>query len=220
MKKTLTPIAIVILFTIGLLSCSKSSNSSEIIIYPLSATVNDLMADTILGYDQGRPYGAGKFTFYSLENNAPVPNSDSATNKWDIAFRSTTILTNAGTSGPGLGGAFIYNGLFNDLITIPTDSTFATDNAPANNPSPSYAIKTGSGKGWYTYDGQTNIITPLAGRVLVIKTATGKYAKVEIISYYKGGVTLGSTASDEEKSSKQRYYTFRYVFQPNGTKTF
>jgi len=217
MKKTLTSITFLFLFTIGLISCSKSSNSSTITVYPLSATVSDLMADTILGIDpgSGMPYGAGKYTFYSLENNAPVPNSDSATNKWDLAFRSTTILTNGGTSGPGLGGAFIYNGLFNDLVTIPADSTFASDNAPG-----AYSIKKGSGNGWYTYDGQANIITPLAGKVLVIKTATGKYAKVEIISYYKGGVTLSSTASDADKLSKQRYYTFRYVFQPNGTKTF
>ena len=106
-------------------------------------------------------------------------------------------------------------GLFDDLKTISADSVFKTDNAPT-----SYAVTYGSGKGWYTYDPINNLITPLAGRVLVIKTASGKYAKVEIIAYYKGGATLATTATDAEKMSKQRYYTFRYIFQPNGTKNF
>jgi hypothetical protein len=43
---------------------------------------------------------------------------------------------------------------------------------------------------------------------------------VEIINYYKGGVTLPTTASESDKLSKQRYYTFRYAYQPNGSKTF
>ena len=128
---------------------------------------------------------------------------------------ATKIITNGGTSGSGLGGAFVYTGLFDALTTVPTDSVFKTDNAPS-----SYAITYGSGKGWYNYDGLTNIITPLAGRVLVIRTASGKYAKMEITSYYKGGVTLPATASDADKLTKQRYYTFRYAYQPNGTKTF
>jgi hypothetical protein len=105
--------------------------------------------------------------------------------------------------------------LFDNVKTISNDSVFKTDNAPA-----SFAVTFGSGKGWYVYDQLTSLITPLAGRVLVIRTASGKYAKVEIINYYKGGVTLPITASDSDKLSKQRYYTFRYAYQPNGSKTF
>jgi hypothetical protein len=211
MKKTMS---LVLIVTMGLFSCSKNDN---VVVTTVSTnTVKDLMADTVLGLtSQGMPYSAGKFTFYSLENNAIVANTDSATTKWDLAFASTKILTNGGTSGPGLGGAFIYTGLFDDLKTISADSVFKTDNAPT-----SYAITTGSGKGWYTYDPLANLITPLAGRVLVIRTASGKYAKVEITCYYKGGTTLAATASDADKLSKQRYYTFRYTFQSNGTKTF
>jgi hypothetical protein len=70
------------------------------------------------------------------------------------------------------------------------------------------------------HDQATSLVTPLAGRVLVIRTASGKYAKLEIINYYKGGVTLPVTASDADKLTKQRYYTFRFIFQSNGTKTF
>lgn len=214
MKKTINYILIIAAFTFSLASCSKSTTT---VVAPLTATtVKDLATDTIIGITvQGQPYGAGKYTFYSLEKNAIVANTDSATTKWDIAFMGTKILTNGGTSGMGLGGAFVQVGLFDDLKTISTDSVFKTDNAPA-----SYAVTYGSGKGWYTYDPINNLITPLAGRVLVIRTASGKYAKVEIIAYYKGGATLPTTATDAEKMSKQRYYTFRYIFQPNGTKVF
>jgi hypothetical protein len=86
----------------------------------------------------GQPYGSGKFTFYSLETNSVIANTDSATNKWDIGLRGTTIITNSGNSGPANGGAFVYVGTFDDLKTISVDSVFRTDNAPT-----AYAIRTG-----------------------------------------------------------------------------
>jgi len=214
MKKTVQSIALLVIILTSIIACTKSDSPT---VLPITAiTVRDIPADTVVGLSaQGAPITKGVYTFYSLEKNAIVPNTDSASTKWDIAFMATRIIINGGTSGAGQGGAFVYTGLFDDLKTIPTDSVFKTDNAPT-----SYAITAGSGKGWYTYDGLNNLITPLAGRVLVIRTASGKYAKMEITSYYKGGVTLPASASDADKLSKQRYYTFRFAFQPNGTKTF
>jgi hypothetical protein len=197
-----------------LASCDKDEVPAPVTVQ--TKTVNNLQADTIIGIaSNGQPYGSGRYTLYSLETNAVIANSDSATTKWDVGFRGTTIITNGGNSGPGTGGAFIFVGTFSDLTTIPTDSTFRIDNAPT-----SYAIKTGSGNGWYSYNGATNLITPIPGRILVIRTASGKYAKIEIQNYYKGGVTPDATASDSDKLTKQRYYTFRYTFQSDGTKKF
>jgi hypothetical protein len=214
MKKTVQSIALLVIILTSIIACTKSDSPT---VLPITAiTVRDIPADTVVGLSaQGAPITKGVYTFYSLEKNAIVPNTDSASTKWDIAFMATRIIINGGTSGAGQGGAFVYTGLFDDLKTIPTDSVFKTDNAPT-----SYAITAGSGKGWYTYDGLNNLITPLAGRVLVIRTASGKYAKMEITSYYKGGATLPAAASDMEKLTKQRYYSFRFAYQPNGTKTF
>jgi hypothetical protein len=180
-------------------------------------TVQNLMADTILGLDavSGQPYGSGRYTFFSLETGAQVSSSDSSTNKWDIAFRGTTILTNSGVSGSGNGGGFVQIGTFESLTAISADSTFRTDSIPGK-----YAITTGSNKGWYNYDGANNLITPLPGRILVFRTASGKYAKLEITNYYRGGVTPPSTATDAIKLSEQRHYNFRFTFQPNGSKSF
>ncbi len=201
--------------SIALVACSKDE---ETIVVPVSAiTVKDLAADTVTGLGlDGRPQSALTTTYYSLVDNKAIASTDAASTKWDIAFSSTKILINGGTSGPGIGGAFVHIGSFDSFTSIPADSIFKTDNANAA----SYAIPLGSGKAWYTYDGLTTLVSPIAGRVLVIRTATGKYAKIEIISYYKGGVTLPATASVNDKLFKQRYYTFRYAYQPNGSKTF
>ena len=215
MKKMMSKIAMGLGLSIALIACTKDE---ETIVVPVSAiTVKDLAADTVTGLGlDGRPQSAGTTTYYSLVDNKIIASSDAASTKWDIAFSSTKITVNCGTSGPGIGGAFVFKGLFDDLKTLPVDSTFATDNSNAA----SFAIPLGSGRAWYTYDGLTTLVSPIAGRVLVIRTATGKFAKIEIISYYKGGVTLPSTASVNDKLFKQRYYTFRYAYQPNGSKTF
>ena len=177
-------------------------------------TVKNLAADTIIGMGAMRPYGAGKYTFFSLGTNSKIASTDSATSNWDLAFAGTTVRINAGTSGPGNGGAFVYTGTFDALTTVPTDSTFRIDQAP------NYAIVRGSGKSWYTYDGPTNLLSTIPGRVLVIRTANGKYAKVEILNYYKGNTTPLSTASDSIKIYDSRYYSFRYTYQADGTTTF
>jgi hypothetical protein len=219
MKRSFIPLMAIITLTgaISLSSCEKDKNDTIVL---QSKQVSDLAADTIIGVytsgpATGQPYGSGKFTFFSLETNSEISNSDSATNKWDLGFRGTTIITNSGNSGPASGGAFVDVGTFDDLNAIPADSVFQIDNAPT-----AYAIRTGSGNGWYSYNGATNLITPIPGRVLIIRTASGKYAKVEIQNYYKGGVTPDASASDADKLSKQRYYTFRFIYQSDGTKNF
>jgi hypothetical protein len=200
----------------GMFACSKDDDGGDNNQPLETLTKQDLVADTIIGIGStGQPYGTGKYTFFSLERNELVPGSDSATNKWDLGFRGTSIITNSGNSGPAQGGGFVYTGLFDDLLTIPADSAFRVDNAPS-----SYAITSGSNRGWYVYNAPVNLVTPIPGRVLVIRTASGKYAKVEILNYYKGGVTPAANASDEEKLKKQRFFTFRFRYQPNGTKTF
>lgn len=184
-----------------------TSNNGSYKVYTLNdvTEVQNLIADTIIGTSaQGQPVGTGHFTFFSLKNRAMVPLTDSATSNWDVAFRGTTILTNAGTSGPGAGGAYVHLGLFADVNAFNADSTVRTDAAPV------YAIKTGSNKGWYVYDTPNNLVTPIPGRVLMIRGAEGTLYKLEINNYYKGGVTPLTTATSAIKSSTQRYYNFRY----------
>jgi hypothetical protein len=157
-----------------------------------------------------------KFTLFNFENNAVVANTDSISTKWDIGFRGTTIILNGGTSGPGLASGQIVSGIFDELLEAPA-TEYASDSQSAK------AI-TGSG-GWYTYTGTTAVpnhaILPIAGKVLVLKTADGKYVKMEIISYYKGNPdTTTSTFADLNTRPASRYYTFNFIYQPDGTTNF
>ena len=92
------------------------------------------------------------------------------------------------------------------MTTFPLASTFAQDAAAT------YAIPTGSGNGWYNYS--NTIISPIAGKVFVVKTHDGKYAKFEILSYYK------DAPATPDATSVGRYYTFNYAYQANSTTTF
>ncbi|MEY5034338.1 MAG: hypothetical protein RL447_716 [Bacteroidota bacterium] len=169
-------------------------------------TVRNLPGDTIIGVSaQGQPVGAGRYTFFSLESGQWIPNADSNSNRWDLAFAGTIVRVNNLTSGPGSGGGFVFNGSFESLTSVPVDSTFRLDNHPV-----SYAIPRGSGRAWYTYDGPTNLLTPIPGRTLVIRTANGQRAKVEILNYYRGGSTPSASAADSIKIRDQRFFHFRY----------
>ncbi|MCA4900456.1 MAG: HmuY family protein [Bacteroidota bacterium] len=200
-------------------ACDKSNPAPV----PVQAVrFNDLPADPATTFDAntGAPIGGftNKFTFFSFVTGKVVDNP-SGTN-WDMAFRATTILINGGTSGPGQGAAQVLNGIFNDLSTAPTDGYKQDNDAgglnPAGVPNANLAIPTGSGNGWYTSTGggigSPSVITATAGKVLMIRTADGKYAKMEILSYYKGAPATVNPLTDAA-----RYYTFQYVYQPDGS---
>jgi len=156
---------------------------------------------------QGQPVG-GAFTKFSFAQNAVVTDDS-----WDIAFRGTTLLVNGGsaigiTDEPtrtGNGAVSIVNNTLAGVTAVPATTSFVQDAAG------SYAIPTGSGQGWYTYNSSTNLVTPIAGKILVVRTHDGKYAKMEILSYYK------DAPANPDATSLGRYYTFRFVYQPNGT---
>lgn len=183
-------------------------------------TAEDIVADPVVSRDPatGATITSGRFTFYSLRENRVVLNydntnrADSASTKWDIAFRGTTILINGGTSGPGQGGAVVVEDVFEDVLEAP-----ATINVDGANTACTtrYAICTGSGNGWYTYNPATNIVAPTPGRTLVIRNADGTFAKVRILSYYEG-----NPATIDPNTDADRHYTFEYIYQPDGSRSF
>ena len=148
---------------------------------------------------------ANHYTLFSFKTGLVVPLTDSSGTTWDLGFRGTSIIVNGGTSGPGNAGAIVKTAALDDVREA--DATgYTLDNGAV------FAIPAGSGNGWYTYDGATNIISPIPGKVFVIRTADNKYAKFEIVSYYLDAPAV------PDLSIPSRYYTFRYVYQPNGTR--
>ncbi len=186
-------------------SCSKDDDTTPAAVTLETKTFSNLYAPQTGG--QGQPVG-GAFTKFSFSQNATVTNDS-----WDIAFRGTTIVVNGGsaigiTDEPtrtGSGAVSIVSNTLSAVTTIPSASTFAQDGTST------YAIPTGSGNGWYNYNATNNLITPIAGKVFVVKTHDGKYAKMEIISYYK------DAPANPDATALSRYFTFKYVYQPSGT---
>ncbi len=202
MKNLFRPALFLAAGTLALASCKKDDTTTP--ATPVTASTVSNLSTASTPSTTGAPVPPKHYTFYSLADGKEIAYTDSNTTKWDVAFRATTILINGGTSGPGQGGAQIYTGLFTDLTTAPTTG-YTVDGATAK------AIPTGSGNGWYSYNSTTNVVTPIAGRVLAIRTALGKYAKLEIQSYYQNAPTAPTSAN------ASGYYTFRYVYQPSGT---
>lgn len=185
-------------------SCSKNKGKEEEAPALETKTFSNLYAPQTAG--PGSSVG-GEFTKFSFSQHAIVKNE-----AWDIAFRGTAIIVNGGvaiglTDEPartGSAAACIVTNTLEALKNVPDASTFKQDGAN------SYAIPTGSGAGWYTYNSTTHIISPTPGKVLVIKTHDGKYAKMEILSYYKDAPAAPNLNSDA------RYYTFKCVYQAVG----
>lgn len=178
--------------------------------------LSNLVKETITNLEapqtgvQGQPIG-GPFTKFSFETGAVT---DSETD-WDIAFRGTSIAVNGGTATGtneeparnGNAGATIQNGIFSD-ITNAAGLSFDQDAAG------SFAVPAGSGEGWYNYNPATFTVTPIPGRILVFRTHDGKFAKIEIVSYYRDAPAEPDAFSDES-----RVYTFDYVYNPNEGET-
>ena len=159
---------------------------------------------------QGQEPSSGIYTKFDFAT-ASVTTSDT---QWDIAFRGTTIIVNGGTSTGdadepernGNAAAYIKSLPFSEVTSVVV-SDFTQDSLEEG-----LAIPTGSGNGWYSYTGPPeHLILPIPGKTLVIRTHDFKYAKVEILSYYKD--------LDESAAENARHYTFNYSYNTNENET-
>ncbi|MDY8138406.1 HmuY family protein [Aquimarina sp. 2201CG5-10] len=189
----------------GFVANSDDNDDDQPLASLISESVSNLHAPQLGG--QGQPV-SGPFTKFDFETGQ-ITTSDT---DWDIAFRGTTIIVNGGatqgtTDEPnrtGNAAVYIATGTLDGITSIETGS-LTQDTAS------DLAIPSGSNNGWYSYAGPpTHLITPLAGKILVFRTTEGKYAKVEILSYYKD-----APANPDAFVNESRYFTFNYVYQPN-----
>lgn len=151
--------------------------------------------------------GNTHFTLFNLSKGVIVPFADSASTKWNLGFQTTNIITNSGTSGPGKDSTQIVQQGFATVIEAPAKG-YRVDNGTA------YAVPSGSGNGWYTYDITVHSIKPTENRTIVVKTEGKNYSKIGINSYYIGA-PANPTFLD---ISTARYYTFDYFYQADGTR--
>ena len=197
----------ILAIALALTSCSNDDSSTNVAL--TTKLASNLYAPQSGG--QGQPV-SGEFTKFSFSENGIVTN-----NNWDIAFRGSTIIINGGTeigitdepTRTGIAAVSFVKNTLAGVTLFPEATTFKQD-GPAT-----YAIATGSNNGWYNYNPTTHLIVPIAGKIFVVKTHDGKYAKFEILSYYKN-----APASPDAINDPSGYYTFNFVYQPNSTITF
>ena len=196
-----------LLATILITGCDSNSAIDDSDQLSDTIRVSDLAVDPFVGFVDGRPVGTGAFTYFSLLENKVISETDSSSTKWDIALQGTTLRVNRGLSGPGNGAVQIIDGLFEEILLAPESGwKVETVSAPAITP--------GSGAGWYNYNPATMVISPVPGRVILVRTAGGLYSKLRILSYYKG---MPETPTAE---SEARYILFEYVIQRDGSRSF
>lgn len=137
--------------------------------------------------------GTAGTVYFNLALNKAVQSTEA----WDLSFTGTTIATS--------GSVQLVDGVFSAYTTAPA-SEYATGKVAT----------------WYTYTGTTSVpnhaILPISGKIILVKTKEGKYAKVDMISYYKGNPNT-STAAFAELTTRpaSKYYTFQFAYQPDGT---
>ncbi len=128
---------------------------------------------------------------------------------WDIGFKGTSIIVNGGVNGTGNVSATLIASTFGDLKEAPSADQFKQDTELAT------AVPSGSGNGWYEYNPTNHLISPIAGRIIVVKTTEGNYAKMEILSYYKD-----APANPDPLTDQQDTFTFNYAYQSDGSTKF
>jgi hypothetical protein len=171
------------------------SACSEDVVEPKSkqGTV-DIKTVYDLPADAGTPQGTPvtNFTYFSFATGDSVPASIANSDNWDIAFAQTTIKTNDKCK----------------VLVLEQTDFYSLLEAPATGYNSSSKIS------WYNYNPTNHQISPIPGVVLVFKTSNDKYAKMLILNYYKGHP---ETYTEDAIS---RYYSFKYAYQPDGTRNF
>ncbi len=116
---------------------------------------------------------------------------------WDLAFRRFQIIANGGPRFAGRGGAVDLGEVAFAEVTSAPESGYRPTEGEAEPRNPALA-------GWYRYGFFSHMLTPKP-RVWVVRWADGRYAKLEVVSYYCPDLQPGCL-------------TFRYVFQGDGSR--
>lgn len=132
--------------------------------------------------------------FFDFSIGAEIEDPDPT--GWDLAFRRFHLIANGGSGFFGSGGLLDLGRVAFDSIDRVPDSGY--EETESRGDSTNAAIER-----WYRYGWSTHVLTP-KGHVYAVRTADGRYAKMEIVSYYCPGAVPGCL-------------TIRYAYQGDGS---
>lgn len=209
--KTIKLLALLALF-VGFNSCSNDDDDDPTLLQIESESVVNFYAPQTADYSTNPPTYTGAFTKFNFSTGLATTSET----EWDIAFRGTSIVVNGGmsfgaTDEPSRNGNAAAYFATGTLASVDSVDTALLEQDSVNG----YVLSN-----WYDYNPVNHIITPTAGKIIVVKTRDGKYAKIEILSYYKDAPAPSEITVDIA-TNDSRYFTFNYVYQPNeGVTTF
>lgn len=141
------------------------------------------------------------WAYFDFSRGGEVKIHDPTSLEWDLAFRRGKVLTNGGATNKfGVGGAYDLGAIeFGALDQVPEENY--TEDSSTRTETENETLNK-----WYKYNYLTHKLTAKKN-VYAIRTAKGKYAKVQFLSFYCGNKETGCI-------------NMRYVYQKNGSNSF
>ena len=166
--------------------------------YPVSAVDPQEVGDRLVGPSLLTVDGRGnELVLLDFSSGSVVESPDPL--GWDLAFRRFTILANGGPDFSGQGGILDLGVTSLDsLRTVPT-------NGYAPN-TPGREVSNAATAAWYEYSWTSHVLSPKPN-IFAVRTADGRYAVFQILSYYCPAAQAGCT-------------TIRYRYQGAGGTVF
>lgn len=200
LRPSRTAIAIIgLLLVVAVIFVASSlRRPTPLTFYPVSAVNPQEVGERLVGPSvvtvDGRGNGPVLFDFSSgsvVESPDPLG--------WDLAFQRFTILANGGAGFAGQGGIL-------DLGIVSLDSlTSVPSNGYAPN-TPGREVSNVATAEWYEYSWTSHVLSPKPN-IFAVRTADGRYAVFQIMSYYCPTAQAGCT-------------TIRYQYQGAGGTVF
>ena len=134
-----------------------------------------------------------EWRFFDFSRGSVVINP--APLEWDLAFQRFHIIANGGSGFGGGGGLIRLDDLGLDSVAELPESGYVE--SVARRDSTNAAIQR-----WYEYSWTSHLLKPLPA-VYGVRTADGRYAKLQVLGYYCPGAVPGCL-------------TFQYVYQGAG----
>ncbi|WP_232538868.1 HmuY family protein [Chitinophaga tropicalis] len=224
--KTLMAIPVVLLMC--LLSCKKDENNDtktnyedgvSTVVYDLAGDTKASVADGVEGKER-RPFNSFFFRLSAKLQSWDSSAANKQSNSWDLAFTgvyNAMVYVNNGADAvsPGYGG----NG---KGLIIAVDSPYSKVTvAPAPEDMETNNLKfvgwdgypQAYNTGWFFYSLSTHLAIPIKNRTFIIRTAEGKYAKLELLNVYQG-----NPPAVTDLHWPAPYFTFRYYVQEDGSR--
>lgn len=157
------------------------------------------------------------WVYFSFESGTVVeidPQNFDESLQWDIAFHRNDIRLNCGESGGGLGGAYTTDKVNLSEVTLAPETGYVVDATKTVMtqfvlPSPVFEEQPANLElNWLNIDTSSPPpVYTLLDKVFIIKTASGKYAKIKFTNYLSN-------------MNETMVITMNYVYQSNGSRNF